>query len=368
MAQPVLTAAERAHPHNVEPRKATPITWWAGLGAAFLAFQLYLYGRWVTSSDFRPTDVGPDRLPTLMRVSVTSLEIIFASGFVVAVYFLLYRPWRRDGKISFYGLLVPAYLSMYWQDLFCNIVKPTFTYNSYFFNRGSWYEFIPGWSLPNANRMPEPWIFSFPAYVAGMLLPILLAFVIVRRIHARHPQLGTAGVLALWAVVVTPIVVFLDILLVRFGVYIYAGTIPSLTLFSGHYYQYPLYEILCFGMLAVGWGAIFSFRDDKGYSFVERGVDRVRATPRQRTALRFLALSGFLNVVFLVVYNLPMIAFSLAPSFAWNPDLQDRSYLRDQLCGAGTTYACPSGHVPIPMVGSDHVAPDGRLVVVRDGK
>ena len=363
-----MTAAEGARPHEVEPRKATPIKWWAGLGAAFLVFQLYLYERWLTSSDFRPTAGGPDHQLAYMAVAETSVEIISVGGFVLAVYFLLYRPWRRDGKIGLYGLLIPAYLSMYWQDLLCNIVKPTFTYNSYFFNRGSWYEFIPGWSLPNANRMPEPWLFSFPAYVVGLLLPVMLAFVIVRRIHARHPQLGTAGILGLWALVVTPIVVFLDILFVRMGAYIYAGTIPSLTLFSGHYYQYPIYEILCFGMLAVGWGVIFSFRDDRGYSFVERGVDRVRATPRQRTVLRFLALSGFLNAVFLVVYNLPMIAFSLAPSFTWSPDLQDRSYLRDQLCGPGTTYACASPHVPIPEVGSDHVAPDGRLVVVGDGR
>lgn len=368
MAQSVLTAAERVRSHAVEPRKATPIKWWAGLGAVFLVFQLYLYGRWMTSSDFRPTAEGPDQLPTWMRVTVTIIEMMSVVGFVLAVYFLLYRPWRRDGKISFYGLLVPAYLTMYWQDLFCNIVKPTFTYNSHFLNRGSWYEFIPGWSLPNANRMPEPWVFSFPVYVVGLLLPILLAFVVVRRIHARHPQLGTAGILGSWALVVTPIVVVLDIMFVRLGAYVYAGTIPSLTLFSGHFYQYPLYEILCFGMLAVGWGSIFSFRDDKGYSFVERGVDSIRGTPRQRTALRFLALSGFLNVVFLVVYNLPMILISLAPSFAWSPDLDHMSFLRDQLCGAGTTYACPSGHVPIPMVGSDHVGPDGRLVVVRDGR
>lgn len=280
MAQSVLAAAERARPH--EPTKATPIKWWAGLGAAFLAFQLYMYGRSVTPSDFRPTADGPDHLLPLMLVAVTSIEIISVSGFVLAVYFLLYRPWRRDGRISLYGLLVPAYLTMYWQDLPSSIVKPTFTYNSHFFNRGSWYEFFPGWSLPNANRVPEPFIFSFPLYVVGLLLPILLAFVVVRRIHARHPQLGTAGILALWALVLTPIVVFLDILFVRLGAYVYAGTIPSLTLFSGNYYQYLLYEILCFGMLAVSWGAVFSFRDDKGYTFVERGVDRVASSCRRK--------------------------------------------------------------------------------------
>lgn len=149
MAQPAFTAAELARPHEVEPRKTAPIKWWTGLCAAFLVIQLYIYGPWVTSSDFRPTAEGRDPCPDRIQASVTIIEILRVVGFVLAVYLLLYRRSRRDGRICLHGFLVPAYLTMYWQDLFCNIVKPAIHVQLAFLQSGFVVRISsPGWSCP----------------------------------------------------------------------------------------------------------------------------------------------------------------------------------------------------------------------------
>ncbi|HTC81689.1 MAG TPA: spirocyclase AveC family protein, partial [Acidimicrobiia bacterium] len=96
------------------------------------------------------------------------------------------------------------------------------------------------------------------------------------------------------------------------------------------------------------------FRDDRGLSVAERGAERLRLSGPPRTALRFLAVTGFIHVWFIVGYFVPYNFFALkADTFPPMP-----SFLRAGICGQGTDYACPSGAVPIPHGRSLHVAPD----------
>jgi hypothetical protein len=60
-------------------------------------------------------------------------------------------------------------------------------------------------------------------------------------------------------------------------------------------------------------------------------------------------------------YNIPVNYFGMhveSPA----PDVVNRSYLMDGICGPGTTYACPGKDVPIPTRESAHVDPQGQLV------
>jgi hypothetical protein len=75
--------------------------------------------------------------------------------------------------------------------------------------------------------------------------------------------------------------------------------------------------------------------------------------------VRFLALVGACNVIFLVCYSLPNALLGLYAS-PWPKDVIDRSYF-SYLCGPGTDYACPGPGIPIPRPDSVHVDPDGRL-------
>jgi hypothetical protein len=79
--------------------------------------------------------------------------------------------------------------------------------------------------------------------------------------------------------------------------------------------------------------------------------------------LRFLALFGGINVIFMVIFNVP-VQWAGTHSAPWPSDIQKRSYLLDGLCGQGTTFACPGEAVPIPRGNTSvRIGPDGRLVV-----
>ena len=78
---------------------------------------------------------------------------------------------------------------------------------------------------------------------------------------------------------------------------------------------------------------------------------------------------GITHVALFAIYNLPN-SWVATHSTAWPADLQERSYLTDGICGAGTDKMCPGPAVPQvrndngnPNGGSAHLDPQGRLVV-----
>lgn len=99
-------------------------------------------------------------------------------------------------------------------------------------------------------------------------------------------------------------------------------------------------------------------KDDRGRSFIERGVEGLRLPLRARTPLTLLAVVGFLHswlwISYILPYNSMAVKGKTAPAVP--------SYLRNGICGEGTNYACPSEFVPIPSKKSLSVEPrDQRL-------
>jgi hypothetical protein len=154
----------------------------------------------------------------------------------------------------------------------------------------------------------------------------------------------------------------LEVALIRLGLYFYGGYIPGITLFSGHYYQVPIWEPVILGPAMGLFAALVHFVDDRGQTLVERGLDRIQASDRTKSWLRFLAFTGAVNVIILT-YCLVFGVFTLHPDYQWSKDIVNRSYLRGDLCGEGTGIACPAPGLPVPRrSGGLHVAPNGDVV------
>lgn len=344
-----------------------PVVWWAALGVPFLLIQAIAYGRWIGGGHLQRTDPGPDPIPTYMRVFGHTQEILNVGLTGILVYYLLIRPWRRERNITTPGLACLAALTCYWQDLAGGLFHAGggAVYNTALLNWGSWYNFIPGWVSPRAGFMAEPPLFALGWFIPGFVgFPLLLA-AFMRRVKRRRPNIGALG-LCLWAYGFAVLIEFpMEFIYLRFGTYIYPGALPSLTLFFGHYYQFPIYAFLLWSACWAAYGALFYFVDDRGRSIAERGVDTLRITAKQRLTVRFLALSAFLNLP-LFLYTLFFIFASLQPSWRWAPDVIDRSYYRNQLCGPGTGYQCPDRGTPVPRGdGGAHVDDNGELLGPR---
>jgi hypothetical protein len=315
---------------------------WAALGAFFVALQVWVYVGWVVSGDARPTHVGAQPPDTIVKVWAWLVQGATMAAFAAVIVYCV-RQSRRQGRLSFDTLVVIAWASVVWQDPILNYIKPQFLYNSYLINLGSWVEHVPGWLSPRGANLPEPLFLSGFGYFYLGIGSGMIICTAMRRTKRRWPSLGVPALIGVALATAFVLDLLVEGFWVRTSLYAYSGAVESVSLWGGQRYQFPLYESLLWGSVWASVACLRYFRDDYGRSAVERGADQLAVSERRRTALRALALIGFANLVF-VGYNVSINAIGLqnGATPAGYP-----TYLRNEMCGEGTPYACPDPTLPI---------------------
>jgi Spirocyclase AveC-like len=260
-------------------------------------------------------------------------------------------------------LLCIAYLFSVFQDPLSNWFSPWITYNSYLVNIGSWTAEVPGWMSgghPGAQA-PEPLLWPL-LYISSWCLFTAVGCAAMRGAKRRWPRVGVYRLLlAAFVAIAVADFVFEALIAMPLGFWTYAGgQLPIV--FPDTYHAFPLFEMIFIGLMGTGFTALRYFKDDRGYTFVERGVEKISG-PRRQGLYRLLALIGATQLIFLLGFTVPVSEIG-AHARAWPAAVQERSYLNDHLCGAGTTRACPGPAVPLPYGnGSARLAPTGTLYV-----
>jgi Spirocyclase AveC-like len=331
---------------SVAERKTKPIKWWAAAGVLFVLLEAYVLTRWIASGQATPTPTGRDPIPGYTRVAIVAMEVSLPLLALATIWFYLIKPWRRAGQLTTDGMLLLGWLSAYFlQDTVLNYTQTWFLYNSYQLNLGSWNSQIPGWLSPSGHLLPEPMLIWGPGYIVlCFLIPCVLGCKFLRWLRQRRPQSSKAGAIATLYAVMVAYDIVMEVPFLRLNTYAYAGSIRPLTLFAGHTYQFPIYEAL----LAAFWftipAAVRYYVDDRGRTFVERGVDDVKASPRQKRTLKCFAIIGLIQVLALG-YNIGMQEFAThADAFPSGY----KSWMLNGLCGKGSPYPCPGPNTDIP--------------------
>jgi hypothetical protein len=353
-------------PDEEVTRTARPAAlWWALIATVILAAEAYVLLRWVTGPHFKRVPSGPSTPPGWMKVVLILGQTVEWPAAAAAVYFTLVRPWRRERRAPASGLLILAFLTAWPQDPISSYYGHWFTYNSWMVNMGSWTSYIPGWSSFGApgQELAVPILWLIPQYAVIWGLGVAVGMWGLHRAKARWPQLGGIGLIALtFAFTVVFDLIFEGLIYMPLGFFEYPG--GHMSLFPGTYHKFPVHEAIFVGATITGICALRHFTNDRGETFAERGIDRLRLTDRRRMFVRFLALVGAMQALFFLLYNLPVALLVGPHSAAWPADLQRRSYLTDYLCGAGTDRACPAPGIP-GWRGNNtiHIDPGGRLIV-----
>ncbi|MBO2447696.1 spirocyclase AveC family protein [Actinomadura barringtoniae] len=352
------------------PSKSKPVQIWTVIGAAILLLQLYVWIRWVSGPHFERVPAGPSDPPTLMKVVLTTWTAVTLIGFPVGLWFFIVRPWRRERRITLDGMLLVSFGLLFFQDPLLNYFNTWCTYNSWLWNMGSWTQDIPGWRSfgEPGHMMAEPLLMNAPGYSYGVLLCTMLGCWVMRRVKARWPGISNLGLICVVAVWTFVFDFFMEgLFLMPMGLFTYPGAIRSLSINAGHYYQWPLYEGMMWGGVQAGLCALRYFTDDRGRSFVERGLERVRGGMVRQQATRFLAIFAASSALFFVFYNVPVQWFAMHAD-SWPTDIQKRSYFTSGICGDGTGRLCPDPALPIPGPGSANIGPDGKVVPPENRK
>ena len=348
---------------GVRPTTIPPVKIWAAMGAAFVAFELYLLGKWVAGPEFVRVPTGPSTPPTWMKVAINVSQVLGVLVVVCLLYWLVARPWFKNRQITFDGALCIALLLVSVYDPVSEYLQNWFGYNSYFLNRGSAVTGIPGWlSFHSPGRAPAWPIIFWPAVYVGLLAPVVLGCGVMRRMRSRRPGLSNLSLMGITYVFSVAVFAVIETFYLRLGFYAESG----FAIFGGHYYQIPVHNLIFAGCIFTGLVSLRFFTNDKGESLVERGGTDTGG-PVKTSVTRLLAIIGGVFTVFFVGYHIPQAFIAGANSPSWPRDIQSRSYFTERVCGPDTDRACPGPDVPLPRPGSPYLDPSGRLLKVPAG-
>jgi hypothetical protein len=332
----------------------SPVKLWAGIGTIILSIFAWTLFQWITSPYFKPAPAGDDPISpkTLMLVHITDIFCgVFSFGFL---FWFIAKPWRKQGELTWDGMLALVFVTEWVLDPICNYFNFTFSYNAHFINMGSWASFLPGWQSPGMENFPEPLFLMGGIYLWWTTINVLAAGWTMKKLRAWLPQYS----IFIHALIAYIVIVVLDMALelpaVWLDLFAYSGAPASVTLWAGQPQQFPIYETLFMNFNYITIALLRHYRDDKGLTMVERGVDKITLSKPKQKVLRFLAVAGFVNTSYFITYFMP---------YNWMAMQADtfpayKSYMRYGICGKGTPYACPSREVPIPSKRSLAIPPD----------
>lgn len=340
--------------------KFHPVRWWAGVGAFFVALILYMWGTWLFSGHAVPTHTGSTPVPTSVKVAVHLQEVVFMVLAAIVFYRFLIKPWRREGRLTAEGMWIIAWLTAFMvQDPWINYTRPVFTYNAEMFNLGCPQCHVPGWQASSIVA-PEPIFWDVGLYIFGLAGGVILCGHFMRWYSERNTRIGKFGVgVAAFAFCMVLDAVGETIML-AVGTYAYPGSIPAFS-WSGGKGTMPVYEALTWGSVMGAVACIRYFKDDRGNTIVERGIDKLQMTEGKKQGLRLLAMIATTNLAFLLLYNVPWQWFDTHAG-NWPAEVVNSSYLNGRFCGVDTDRMCPGPHVPMPVGNeSAYVTPEGTL-------
>lgn len=328
---------------SMETRRRTrPVFWFAAIGAVCTACALFAWTTWIVTGHAVPTPTGPTPVPLAFRIGAW---VIQGMSVVVIIWSVVYvvRQCRRQHRITYDALALIGGTLVAWLEPYMNFFRPAAEpYNSYYFNLGSWGPYLPGFLNDENFREPLPLIYEV-GYGSYFLLLAMFGCKVMERCARRWPRMSNAGLIGCTFAVFMVVEPFADNMYVRLHFYQFWNTIPELTLWSGETYQYPVYEAVLASAYFTSLGALRYLRDDHGHTLGERGVNESTKPLLRPIVLRFLGVTGCLNLAF------GAYIFLYAWSSVYGGPIPDNppSYMLNNVCGVGAEQPCSVSNVPI---------------------
>jgi hypothetical protein len=286
------------------------IAGWALLGVIWAAIAGATFIQWFASDQFSSAPIpGPDSMGDGTLAALRAVEVISAIVFVGLLWWALIRPYLRDRRVGLDGMLFVGCFVGVVTDGVLNMWTYLFAFNAHSVNLGSWNSFLP-LAANDAPRYGEALLWGVPMYVYFVLGVSVAGCAIVRALRRRYPMISNVAALGVVFLAACAFDFIVENAIIRgTEAYAFTKTPGSITVWAGHAYQFPLYEMVCVGLL----GAIFtalrlSAQDSPdGLSFVERGLHRLPAGWRRPA--QWLAVLGFSATMLLTVYHFPVNTF-----------------------------------------------------------
>jgi hypothetical protein len=348
-----LSAQRTAPPAPAVARPSPAYKIWGTVGALFLAVQAWTWLSWLTSGPGQITRFRDTSLPSWKwAIALQVSQVVM----MVVVLAAVARHARQARAVTFNVLYVAGCLFLVWLDPMLNYFRIGFFYSSNFVNVESWLGHVPGQIAPYVNITPQPLLWEVATYTGVFIAFTLLLGRVWKGLAQRFPGAPAPALFGGTLGAALALNLVLELPFVRTGLFAYPAAAHRFALWGGETYQFPLVECLGASLFWTASAALLMSMRADGLTAVERGVETIPAG-KLRTGARFLAIAGYLHVIFLAF---PMGLAQLGPLYT---DAFPTGYAQDLhngWCGDdGQPYGpCPGPGVPWPARAGADPEPD----------
>jgi hypothetical protein len=254
----------------------------AAIGALVAGYALWTWGAWLASG---PTPITATRDPNSASWWVARVYETIMAVVVVVLSIRVVRQCLQQRRLVFDGVIIIAgFFTLFW-DPMVNWMQPNFMYSSQWLNLNTWVAQAPGVVNPTAGLMPQP-VFIMFIYPFGLLAFAIILNHGMRFLQRRVPQISTFALLAFTYAFGLLLGACLEAPTFLFNLWGLPGAPASLSLFADAQ-RYAWAEYLTTGIVFTTFAAVRYFREEKGQTIVERGMESF--TPTARTAVTTFA-------------------------------------------------------------------------------
>jgi hypothetical protein len=282
MATSFSTERLTAEPEPLTPRRVPASIVLAAVGVLVVGYALWTWGSWLADG---PSQITASRDPgSASRWVARGYEaIIVLVALVVTVRIV--RECRRERRVVFDAVMVVAgFFTLFW-DPMVNWMQPNFMYSSQWLNLNTWVANAPGVVNPTANLMPQP-VFIMLIYPFGLLAFAMILNHGMRFVRRRFPRVSNFELLAFTYVYGWVLGFCLEAPVFVFHLWGLPGAPARFSLF-GNDHRFAWAEYLTTAIVFSTIAAVRFFRNDKGQTIGERGLDNY--SPAARTAVSVFA-------------------------------------------------------------------------------
>jgi len=321
----------------------------AAVGVPVLVWNVWTVAAWLIAGPHEITRYRPHAHAIDWYGARVFEGLAILIAIAIAIY--VYKGCRRARMVlTFDVLFCLAAATQFWGDAGVNFMAPTITISSNWVNVNATCGHMPLVVNPDCGRTPDPLLFLF---LLETFVPLGCAIIfgrLVERVRARRPQTTTAQLVATVVAAGFVLALLEPLVIIPLHLWNYPGAKPSIPLGGG--FRYPLFEIACFGLWFGVLASVRIFRNDRGQTIVERGLEH--HSPRTRKAIAWLALYTIFQIAIWGFASMPYWVIGIDQNRWPRQPLQ----LVNGMCNApgvsGTRYGpCPgSPGFRMPVSGS----------------
>jgi hypothetical protein len=279
-------------------RRLTGVDYLAIVGVAIVCYALWTWGAWLLDGPRQIVAFRDPNSPTRWIVHLYEAAIVIVA---VALTVRVVRQCRRERRLAYDAVLIIAgFFTLFW-DPMVNWMQPNFMYSSQWINVNTWTGNAPWVVNPTAGLMPQPIVFIGLIYPFGILLFCMALNAGMRAARRRWPNLSTAQLIAGTYLGAFLICLLLEAPMFLLNLWGLPGAPAALAIFDdNHRFAWAEYLTTSFVFTAIA--SLRFFKNDRGETLAERGLNGASATRRVVTSiLATITLSAMSMWVLLLV-------------------------------------------------------------------